>query len=141
MSAVAQRARIARVRRLQHNLAAAAAAKAKGHVQSLELSSSRLKQIREGLAAEPGLTSGASLASRGELAMRLESARNGLGRTIEGARAAARLRETERLGARRDQEGAEKLEHRATQAAASAADARASASFRPRIKNRHGGDA
>jgi hypothetical protein len=132
MSVVAQRARIARVRRLQHDLAAAAAAKANGHVQTLELNSRRLKQIREGLSAEPGLTCGAALASRGELAQRLESARNGLGRTIEGARAAARLREAERLGARRDQEGAEKLEQRAWQAEGRAADRRASASFRPR---------
>jgi hypothetical protein len=139
MSVVAQRARIARVRRLQHDLAAAAAAKANGHVQTLELNSRRLKQIREGLSAEPGLTCGAALASRGELAQRLESARNGLGRTIEGARAAARLREAERLGARRDQEGAEKLERRAAQAAASEADERAAASFRPRRTNRNGG--
>ncbi len=138
MSGAAQRTRIARVRRLQHNLAAAAAAKANGHVQSLELNSRRLKQIREGLAAEPGLTSGASLASRGELATRLESARDGLGRTIDGARAAARLRETERLGARRDQEGAEKLERRAARAAASEDDARTSASFRPRVRNKQG---
>ena len=140
MSLPAQRARIARVRRIQHNLAAAAAAKANGHVQALELNSRRLKQIREGLAAEPGLTSGASLASRGELAVRLESARDGLGRTINGARAAARLREAERLGARRDQDGAEKLERRAWQAAVTAADQRAAARFRPRNLAKHEGE-
>ena len=139
MSNVAQRARIARVRRLQHDLAAAAAAKANGHLQNLELNNHRLKQIREGLSAEPGLTTGASLASRGELAGRLEGARNGLGRTIEGARAAVRLREHERLGARRNQEGAEKLEQRAWQAEAKAADLRAAASFRPR-RIRNGGE-
>jgi hypothetical protein len=136
MSGAPQRARIARVRRIQHGLAAAAAAKASGHVQMLEMNSSRLAQMREGLSTAPGATSGAALAGRGELAMRLESARDGLGRTIGGARAAAALREKERLGARRDQESAERLHDRAARAAAEAEEARAAALFRPRLKLR-----
>jgi hypothetical protein len=138
MNGAAQRARIARVRRIQHGLAAVAAAKASGHVEMLELNSRRLKEMREGLAAAPGLTSGAALASRGELAMRLEGARDGLGRTISGARQAAALREAERIGARRDQDSAEELERRAATAVRKAEDRRAAALFRPRDKRTKG---
>lgn len=136
MSLVRQRARIARVRRLQHDRAALAAAKAAGHVRALESNDERLGQMRRNLAAEPGLTTGALLASRGELAMRLESARAGLGLSINGARAAAALREQARLGARRDQESAEKLQDRAATHAAREEDRRLAAGFRPRPKSK-----
>jgi hypothetical protein len=140
MSISHQRARIARVRRIQHDLAALAAAKASGHVQMLETNQQRLKAMREGLASAPGITSGASLSSRGELAMRLETARDGLGRTIDGARAAAALREKARIGARRDQESADKLQQKALTATLRNQDRRNAALFRPRIKVRIDGD-
>lgn len=140
MSMIRQRARIARVRRIQHDLAALAAAKAVGHVQMLETNRQRLSVMREGLAAEPGLTSGSALSSRGELAMRLEAARDGLGKTIDGARAAASSRERTRIGARRDQESADKLQQKAASAAARTEDRRNAALFRPRTKIRIDGD-
>ena len=140
MANLRQRERIVRVRRIQHDLAALAAAKASGHVQMLETNRSRLQLMREGLAAAPGLTSGAALSGRGELAMRLENARDGLVRTIDGARAAAALREKARLGARRDQESAEKLERKAMSAAARAEDRRNSALFRPRHQIKSSGE-
>ncbi len=138
MSAVRQRARIARVRRIQHDLASLAAAKAAGHVQLLEMNQQRLALIGKGLATGPGLTSGAAMAGRGELAMRLEAARDGLGRTIVGARQAAALREQARIGARREQESADKLEQRAAKAAARAAERRSGATGRAR-KPKEGG--
>ena len=140
MKLVNQRARIGRIRRIQHGLAAFAAAKASDHVQMLEASEEKLKQMRLGLATQTGATSGATLASRGELAMRLESAREGLRPTIAGARAAAQLREAARLEARREQESAEKLEQRAASAAARAEDKRMAARFRPRPRNNAQGD-
>jgi hypothetical protein len=72
--------------------------------------------------------------------MRLENARDGLVRTIDGARAAAALREKARLGARRDQESAEKLERKAMSAAARAEDRRNSALFRPRHQIKSDGE-
>lgn len=132
MSIVRQRARIVRVRRISHNLAALAAAKAHGHVQTLEISRERLKLMGGALGSEPGVSSGAALASRGELAMRLQGAARDIGHSIESARAAAALREQARLGARRDQESAEKLERKAASAAAQAAERRTSTVFRPR---------
>ena len=132
MNQVRQRARIARVRRIQLGIASVAAARASGHVQFLEANEQRLKAMREGLAANPGTTCGATLAGIGELAMRLEAARESLGTTIASARVAARLREEARLGARREQDCAEKLERKAASAAARADEKRAGAYFRPR---------
>ena len=132
MSILKQRARIARVRRIQHDLAALAVAKASGQVQLIETNQRRLTQMREAVTVEAGPTSGADIASRGELAMRLEAARHGLGRTLADARAVAALRERARVGARRDQESAEKLERRAAASAAKAEDRRNAALFRPR---------
>jgi hypothetical protein len=107
---VRQRARLARVRRIQHGLAATIAAQAAGRVQMLETSRERLRQMRSELRPVEGPTTGAAMARMGELAMRLDSARHNLGPTIDSARSAAMAREAERLAARRDQESAEKLE-------------------------------
>jgi hypothetical protein len=117
-----QRQRIVRVRKIQHALAANAAAEAAGRVRSLELSRERLLQMRAELRPVEGPTSGQALAQMGELAMRLDSARLGLGQTIESARSAAAMREAERLSARRDQESAEKLEVIAVRAAEAMAE-------------------
>lgn len=114
---VRQRARIARVRRLQHGLAAAAAAEASGKVALLETNSARLARMRADLAPGTGATDGAALARAGELAMRIDAARLGLARSIEGARTVAATREGIRIAARRDQESAEKLERHAETAA------------------------
>jgi len=115
-AAVKQRARIARVRRLQHGLAASSAAAAMAEVRNLEVSSSRLAQMRGDLNPDEGMTSGAWLSSAGELAMRLDSARIGLAPTIDAARSAAQLKEQARLAARQNQESAERLEQAAANA-------------------------
>ena len=127
-----QFARIARVRRVQHNLAAAAAAKAAGEAQMLEMSAERLAQLRDGLGAGAGETSGASLASMGELAMRLDKAKAGLSTAISSARAVAAAREAARIAARRDQESVEKLGGKAAATAARLAERRTAAPRRPR---------
>jgi hypothetical protein len=114
---IERRSRIARVRRIQHGLAANAAAEAASQVQMLEGNRARLAQIRTELKTQTGKTSGAELARAGELAMRLDQARVGLGRSIETARSHAAARESARLAARRDQESAEKLQERARAAA------------------------
>ena len=79
----------------------------------LEMNRERLRRMRGELRPIEGPTYGASLARMGELAMRLDNARLGLGTTIDSARAAAAAREAERLDARKDQESAEKLERAA----------------------------
>ena len=73
--------------------------------------------------------------------MRLEAAREGLAKTIIGAKKAVDLREQARIGARRHQESAEQLEARAASAAARKQDRRAAALFRPRLRNPIEGEA
>lgn len=119
-----QRARIARVRRLQHGLAATSAAEAAGQLRNLQVSSDRIAHIRSELNAPTGPTSGAWLSASGELAMRLDAARLGLATSIDAARRQAAAREQARLQARREQESADKLEQAAARAAAEMADAR-----------------
>ena len=130
MSLTLQRARVARVRRLQHQLAATAAASAADQVRALENNQQRLRQMRQGLGTEPGPTSGATLASRGELALRIEAARDGLSHSIVNASAAVRLREQARLRARRDQEAAAKLERQARSSDAQREEKRSAGLFR-----------
>lgn len=131
---VRQRGRIVRVRRLQHGLAAGAAAAAAGQVQLLEINSARLAHMRGELGAAAGATTGAALARTGELAMRLDAARLGLGRSIDTARAVAATRDGERIAARRDQEGAEKLHQAAETAAARLAERQAQRTGRIRAR-------
>jgi len=132
---VRQRARLARVRRIQHGLAASVAAQAAGRVQMLETSRERLRQMRSELKPVQGPTTGAAMARMGELAMRLDSARYNLGPTIDSARSAAAAREAERRAARRDQESAEKLEAAALRAAEDAAEKRLRQSGRSRARS------
>jgi hypothetical protein len=129
---VRQRARLARVRRIQHGLAATVAAQAAGRVQMLETSRERLRQMRTELRPAEGPTTGAAMARMGELAMRLDSARYNLGPTIDSARSAAAAREAERRAARRDQESAEKLEAAALRVAEELAEQRLRQSGRGR---------
>lgn len=133
-----QRARIARVRRLQHDRAAARAAIAQEQVVSLEASEQQLKRIREGIVADHGHTSGAALAGMGELALRLDVARDGLGKSLLNARAVAGTREVERLAAYRDQESAEKLKERAAVAEARLEVRRMMERARRRARSRDG---
>ena len=137
-AALRQRQRIVRVRKIQHGLAANAAVTAAGRVRSLELSRERLLQMRAELKTVAGPTSGQALAQMGELAMRLDSARLGLGPTIDSARSAAATREAERLAARRDQESAEKLEDMAFRAAEELAEQKLRGVFRRRAKAESG---
>lgn len=130
--AVRQRGRVARVRRLQHGLAASSAAAAADELRSLEVSRDRLAQMRGELDAPAGETSGAWLSAAGELAMRLDAARLGLGPTIDAARSAAAARERARLHARREQESAERLEQAAASAAEAGAERRMNRSGRRR---------
>lgn len=136
MTKSGQRARIARVRTLQHGIAATAAAQAAARVRELEDSAERLGLIHSSLRPADGLNPGARIASLGELAMRLDDAREGLKRSIGFARQAADAREGSRLVARRDQEGAERLHGRALAAETRAAERRI-AGLPPR-RNRFG---
>lgn len=137
-SLVRQRARLTRVRKIQHGLAAAAAAQAAGRVAMLEMNRERLLRMRAELKPVEGQTTGAALARMGELAMRLDKARHGLDPTLEAARSLAASLQGEQLAARRDQESAEKLEAAAVGLMEQMAERRAQQAGRTRRSNRQG---
>lgn len=114
--------RLVRVRKIQHALAAAKSEAARRRVAELELSAERLSLLRGGFGAGQGLVDGAALASLGEFAMRLDVAREGLTRTIGGARIYAERLHDRSMVARRDRESAERLGNKAVRDAVRALD-------------------
>lgn len=110
---VRRRARIARVRRVEHVLATGAVVEADARVAALEGSAARLVDLRAVLLDSDAAATGGMLAGAHELAGRLEAAREGLADAIVAARAHAIERDRQRLAARRDQEAAAKLHARA----------------------------
>jgi hypothetical protein len=134
-----QRARIARVRRVQHLQAAGIAAAAEEKVVQLESNATRLASLRGSLTASPGITSGAALGSAGELASRLDSVQSGLADAIGAARVQAMARAAERLDAHIRREGAEKLETRAVADLQNMIEQRLAASIRHRSRETRNG--
>jgi hypothetical protein len=101
--------RFARVRMIQHSLAAIAAAKATQQVESLEASMVKLVSLRDGARPPAGVIPGAMLAGAGEIAMRLDAAREQVARSADAARARAARCQEARLLARRNEDIAERL--------------------------------
>jgi len=134
-----QRARIARVRRVQHLQAAGVAAAAEEKVTQLQNNADRLASLRGSLTAAPGVTSGAALGSVGELAARLDSVQSGLADALGVARVQAMARAAERLDAHIRREGAEKLETRAVAQLHQMIEERLAASIRHRPREKRNG--
>lgn len=109
--------RFARVRALQHNLAAVAAHKAARQVEALEANIGKLVSLRDGMRPSEGCISAAALASTGEIAMRLDQARASVEITAANARQRAAAFQAARLAARQRQECADRLTQRAVKAA------------------------
>lgn len=135
---VKKRARITRVRNAQHRQAAAVAASAEAQVVHLETNAAKLASLRDSLTVASGATTGAVLQNRGELAQRLDKARDGLATAIVSARASAEQKVAERLEARQRQESAAKLDVRAVQALSDWTEARMNAAFRPKTFKKQG---
>jgi hypothetical protein len=130
-----RRARIARVRRVQHLQAVGAAAVAEGKLVQLEGNAQRLQGLRNSLSGEAGRTNGAALGNTSELAMRLDDVRHGLDRAIGSAKEAVELRAQERIGTHIALESAERLQTRAVAEMHKMIEERMLASFRPRRKD------
>jgi len=108
-----RRARITRVREVQHLHAVSEAAAAEGKVVQLEGNAARLAALRMSLTLAPGMTSGASLGNAGEMGLRLDTVRHGLSDAIGAAKAVALARINDRRDADIRRESAERLENRA----------------------------
>ena len=114
MKALAERrARITRVREVQHLQAMSDAATAEGKVVQLEGNAAKLAALRMSLELAPGLTSGAGLGNSGEMGLRLDTVRHGLTDAIGAAKAVALARANDRRDADIRRESAERLETRA----------------------------
>jgi flagellar biosynthesis chaperone FliJ len=130
---VRQRARLARVRRVQHLRAAGDAAQAEGRVTQLEGTADHLARLSQALAPDPGLGwSGAQLGNAAELSMRLDQLRHGMTDSIATARASALEQAARRLEARIAEESASRLEERAAAAEERLREQRRQVPHRPR---------
>lgn len=131
MTAPATLARVARVRRVQHLQAAGEAAAAQGKLDALEGNAERLAALRASLAAGEAV-SGAALGSVGELAARLDAARDTLAHAIGRQRETVTLRLAERTAADIARESAERLQVRAVAEMQRLIEERMAAAVRPR---------
>ena len=128
-----RRARIVRVRAVQHIQASIAAGEAEARANALADNEQKLVALRGNLQFDPGAVQGGAMAAQAELATRLEAARASMADNIAAARAVATTKEQERLAARIRQEGAEKLQQRAVQAMQDMIEARLAAGHRHRL--------
>ena len=110
---IASRKRLVRVRDVQHNQAAAAVVHARAEAAQIEDNAKRIAKVRTELFAEEGVTTGAVLASRRELASRLEKAGRQLDGALYDANQRVDARNAERIVADRDREIAERLKAKA----------------------------
>jgi len=131
------RKRLLRVRDVQHNQAVAALTHARDEASQIATNAERLARVRAELFGEPGGTSGADLASKRELASRLERAGRQLDGALYDARQRIDARDAERIVADRDREIAERLKDKAKAAREARREARLAAlpSYR-RMQNR-----
>ena len=110
---ISSRKRLLRVRGVQHSQAVAAVVTARDEAAQIADNAERIARVRFELFGEAEVTTGASLATRRELASRLERA----GRQLDGALYDANLRidarDAERIVADRDREIAERLKDKA----------------------------
>lgn len=84
-AALARRKRIIRVRSVEHQLAEANLARANGELANLVELSQRLEALRTDLAVAKGVIAGRAMNSVGELAMRLDMARESLVAPMQSA--------------------------------------------------------
>jgi hypothetical protein len=129
-----RRARITRVREVQHLQAVSEAAAAEGKVVQLEGNAARLAALRMSLTLAPGMTSGATLGNAGEMGLRLDTVRHGLSDAIGAAKAVALARINDRRDADIRRESAERLENRAVAELQRMIEDRMAANIRHRMR-------
>lgn len=124
---VKKRARLLRVRHVQHMLAVAETSRARDEAAHIENNAGRLAQMRGELFGELGSTDGATLSARRELAARLEQAGRQLDGALYDANRRIEQREADVIAADREREIAERLKDKARRAAADQLEARIAA--------------
>lgn len=134
---IASRKRLLRVRHAQHSQAVAAVMSARDEASQISENARRIALVRDELIGNEGATTGALLASKRELATRLERAGRQLDGALYDANRRIDQRDAERVVAGRDREIAERLKDKAHAAREAQREARLAAlpSYR-RIQDR-----
>lgn len=122
-----RRARILRLRVVEHRVATARLAHADGALANLGRIAGRLAALRRTLGAEVGEASGVSLRAMAEMSQRLDNASDSLIVPISDAERARNRVNAERLKAQQKEDSATKLHDRAAEAEVRARELRAGA--------------
>lgn len=135
MSQVAQRrARILRLRTIEHRVAAARLAQADAAHSAVAQVALRVAALRDQVNVAEGLQNGSDLQSMGELADRLDRARMGLDRSLAEAADVRDARDAERVAARLKEDRTGRVHAEATRRETAERELRAAASRSPRTK-------
>jgi hypothetical protein len=108
-----RRARLLRLRKIEHRVAAAKLATADAAVANLNRIDERLVALRAGLGAKTGETRGAALNIIAEMSQRLDAARVGIAAPMSEADARRVDMHSRRIKARQKEDSAEKLHGKA----------------------------
>jgi hypothetical protein len=132
-STTARRARLLRLRTIEHRIAKAKLARADATLANLERIAGRIASLKNGLGAGEGSTNGMALKAMTEMSIRLDAARNGMTAPMTEAEARRAEFNTLRIAAQQKEDSAAKLHDKAATSEAAARDLRADAN-RPHRK-------
>jgi hypothetical protein len=132
-STTARRARLLRLRTIEHRVAKAKLARADATLTNLSRIAARIAGLREGLGAGVGGTSGMGLKAMAEMSARLDAAQIGMSAPIDEAEARRAEYSALRIAAQQKEDSAEKLHDKAATSEAAARILRADAN-RPHRK-------
>ena len=135
MSAAARRARLLRLRTIEHRVAAVRLVAADSAHAAVANVTDRVTQLREGIMAPTGAYSGCDLQSFSELSERLDRARIGLEQSLLEARHIRDARDAERIAAHVAEERTGRVHADASRREAAERDLRIAAARPPRLKN------
>lgn len=130
----ARRARILRLRTIEHRIAAVRLAQADAAHASVVQVAERVASLRDQVNVAEGLQRGSDLQSMGELADRLDRARIGLDRSLAEAAEVRQARDAERVAARLKEDRTGRVHTEAMRREAAERELRAAAARSPRLK-------
>ena len=131
----ARRARLLRLRTIEHRIAKAKLARADATLVNLERIAGRIAALKNGLGAGVGGTSGMALKAMTEMSIRLDAAQIGMTAPIDEAEARRAEFNTLRITAQHKEDSAAKLHDKAATSEAAARILRADANRPHRKRN------
>lgn len=130
----ARRARILRLRTMEHRVAAVRLAQADAAHASVVQVAQRVAALRDQVNVVEGLQNGSDLHSMAELAERLDRARTGLDRSLAEAAEVRDARDAERIAARLKEDRTGRVHAEAMRREAAERELRAASARAPRLK-------